>query len=137
MKKSIKVLLRFGQNTASEPMIYYLAKDYDIIFSILQADIKPGVGGRTILELTGEEEALHRGLEYASSLGVAVKILTKAIVRDEESCVNCGACTAVCTHHALTIDPVTALLNYDNSNCVMCEMCVSACPTGAVRTDFA
>ena len=137
MKRSVKVLLRFDQSSASEPMIYYLAKDYDIVFSILQADIRPGEGGRTILELTGEEEDIRKGLEYASSRGVSVKTLTKAIVWDELSCVHCGTCTAVCTHQALSLDPVSATLSFNNENCIVCEMCVSACPTNSVRTDFA
>lgn len=137
MEKSVKVLLKFNPDSASDPMIYYLAKDYNIIFSILQADIKPGEGGRTILELKGEEDDIRRGLDYAESCGVSVRTLTKAIVYNELSCVHCGACTAVCLHKALTMDPVTATLSFNNENCVVCEMCVSACPTNSVSTDFA
>lgn len=84
MEKSIKVRLKFDANSASKPMIYYFARNFDVVFSILQADIRPGTGGRTIMELRGEEDALERSLEYARSQGVDVKILSKAVVWNEK-----------------------------------------------------
>jgi len=137
MEKTIKLLLKFDENSINTPLIYQLSRDYDLIFSILQADIKPGKGGRTILELKGEEENLRRGLEYANSCKVESKILSKAIVWDDLNCVHCGACTAVCQQKALHMDPETATLSFDNEKCVVCEMCVSACPTNSIVTDFA
>ena len=136
MQKSIKVRLRFDALSASKPMIYYLAKDYGIVFSILQADIRPGVGGRTIMEMTGEEADIERSLAFAKDQGVDVKILSKAVVWNNETCVHCGACTAVCVPKALSLDPGTTELCFDNAACVVCEMCIGACPTGSIRVDL-
>ena len=136
MEKTVKVRFRFDADSASKPMIFYLARDYNIVFSILQADIKPGEGGRIIMDLRGEEEDIAKGLDYAVSCGVNVKTLTKAIVWNDKTCVHCGTCTAVCTHRALVLDSETAQLSYNNENCVVCEMCVPTCPTGAISTDI-
>jgi ferredoxin len=136
MEKTIKVRLKFDANSASQPMIYYFAKNFDIVFSILQADIRPGTGGRTIMEITGEEANIERSLDFARERGVDVKILSKAVVWNEKTCVHCGACTAVCQPKALSLDAATAELSFNNASCVVCEMCIGACPTGSIRVDL-
>ena len=47
-------------------------------------------------------------------------------------CVHCGACTAVCSTDALTIDNSTALLNFAKEKCTLCEQCIIACPLRAI-----
>ncbi len=137
METSVVVRFKFDSDSASNPMICYLAKDYDLVFSLLQADVRPGLGGICILKITGDEEDIRRGLEFAEESGVKTRLLSKSIILDSDSCVDCGACTAVCLQKALTLDPVTAEVLFDNEKCVVCEMCVHACPTNSLRADFA
>lgn len=134
--KSVKVLMKFAANSEEKPLAYILATRFGIEFSILQADIRSGEGGRMIMDLKGEAEALEKALRFAEAEGVVVTVLSRAVHWDNEVCVHCGACTAVCTRKALSLDPVTAELRYDNDKCVACEMCTHACPTGAMRADF-
>ncbi len=136
MPKSVKVRLKFNTRDTEKPFVHLFATEFGLIFSILQADITPGQGGRMILDLTGEAENIDRALEFALSRGVRVKILSKAIVWNDQTCVHCGSCTAVCLHKALTLDPETAELRFNNENCVVCEMCLKACPTGALKVDI-
>lgn len=137
MEKSVVVRFKFDTDSASNPMICYLARDYHLVFSLLQADVRPGFGGICILKLTGEEEDIRKGLEFAENCGVKARLLSKSIILDSDSCVDCGACTAVCIHKALTLDPVTWEVVFDNEKCVVCEMCTHACPTNSLRADFA
>ena len=68
-----------------------------------------------------------------------------AIVRDQNKCIVCRRCVAVCDHiqttsviqarnrgFNTTIGPI-----YDKSlndvSCIMCGQCIQACPTGAIR----
>ena len=136
MVKSVKVRLKFQTSETDKPFVHLFATRFNLVFSILQADIIPGKGGRMIMDLSGEAEDIDKALEYASENGVKVKILSKAIVWNEQTCVHCGACTAVCMNKALTLDPVTAELKFDNEKCVVCEMCTIACPTGAIKVDI-
>ena len=48
---------------------------------------------------------------------------------DDESCIACGQCKAVCIRDNIEIDEVA----YETgSNCFECGQCMAICPTGAV-----
>lgn len=134
--KSIKVLLQYPIAETNSPVIWMFATKYNVWFSILQADVQPGQGGRLILDLTGEEESLAEALDYARSVNVSVSILSKSVEWDEDLCVHCGTCTAACPTKALTINQDSAELCFDNERCVVCELCTRVCTTGAMKVAF-
>lgn len=136
MKKSVKVLLKFRVHETDKPIAWLFATKYNLCFSILQSDIRAGFGGQLIMDLTGEEEDISAALAFARGENVETRILSRTVCWDDEVCVHCGACTAVCIGGALSLDPVTASLSFDNSKCVACEMCTHACPTGAMRVEL-
>lgn len=131
--KSVKVLLKFAVGEVDKPLTWTFAKEYNIRFSILQADIRSGQGGRLIMDLNGRQEDIENALAFARSQNVGVTVLSRSVRWDEDVCVHCGACTAVCNRKALTLDPATAELRFDNERCTVCEMCIHACPTGAMH----
>lgn len=49
-----------------------------------------------------------------------------------ESCVDCGACTAVCVSGALRMEPESSRLVYSRAHCTGCGRCSKACPLGAI-----
>jgi pyruvate formate lyase activating enzyme len=51
------------------------------------------------------------------------------IQRDEERCIACGTCTAVCKQGVAR----NTMEKEDTSNCILCGECVEACPTSARR----
>ncbi len=134
--KSVKVLLKFPSGQADMPVAWKFATEYGLEFSILQADIRPDRGGRCIMDITGEPENIEDALYYCRHANVQVTVLSRTMVWDDECCVHCGACTAVCSKKALSLDKETAELRFDNSKCIVCEMCIPACPTGAMRVDL-
>jgi ABC-type methionine transport system ATPase subunit len=93
MQKSVKVRLQFNTSDTEKPFVHLFATKFGLVFSILQADIMPGRGGRMIMDLTGEAEDIERALAYATERNVWVKILSKAIVWNDAASVHCGACT--------------------------------------------
>lgn len=135
MKKA-KIMLKFPVHETSKSIAWSFAVEYGLKFSILQADIRAGRGGRIIMDISGEEEDIARAVAFARSENVEVQLLSRVVCWENNVCVHCGACTAVCTSKALTLDPVTSELNFDNSRCLACEMCTQACPTGAMHVDF-
>jgi ferredoxin len=129
---SKNVLLIFKQNIMYRPIIYRLATEYGIIFNVLEAKILPKQEGRLILELSGADEDLARGIAYLEEELVQVEVLADKMHRDEERCVDCGACTAVCRTDALAIDRATMEVCFHPERCVACGLCILACPVKAM-----
>lgn len=129
---STNVLLIFNQRIMYRPIIYRLAGDFNIIFNVLEAKILPKQEGRIILELQGEEENLARCIEYLKKEQVQVEVLADKMHRDEDRCIHCGACTAVCRTDALAIDRATMEVVFTPEKCVACGLCIVACPVKAM-----
>lgn len=51
----------------------------------------------------------------------------------ENKCVHCGACLAVCFSQALSQDRVTAKVFFNRQSCLNCGACVEACPLKAIQ----
>ncbi len=131
-----KIVLRFTKKTWDKPIVYRLAKDYNLTFNILKASVFPRQESLMVLELSGTEEDYHRGIEYLMSKGIVVEPIEHDITRDDERCVHCGACTAVCPTEALSVVRETMEVAFDPEKCVGCEICVKACPVRAMKATF-
>ncbi|MEW6572514.1 MAG: NIL domain-containing protein [Bacillota bacterium] len=126
-----KVVLRFPAAIADKPIIFHLVKDYDLMINILKANINPHKEGTMVLDVTGEKAV--EGLEFLRRQGVVVQPLTEEIVRNEEQCTHCGACTAICPSGALYMERPSMLVRFDSESCVVCQLCVRACPVRAME----
>jgi ferredoxin len=132
MELSTNVLLVFRQDVMYQPVIYRLAREFDLLFNILEAKILPRREGRLILELRGPPAAVARGIKYLEESGVEVTSIADNISRDEERCVHCGACTAVCRTSALALDPLSQEVQFLPEKCAACGQCETACPMHAL-----
>lgn len=126
-----KIVLRFGANISDKPVIYRLVKDYDLVVNIVKANVNPQKEGTMVLELTGDR--CEQGLDYLRTQGVSVQSLNSEIVRNEEKCVMCGACTAICPTGALFLERPSMEVHFNGDNCVVCQLCVKACPMRAME----
>jgi ferredoxin len=131
LKKGL--VLRFPPEIVDQPIVYRLVKDFNLVFNILKAMITPGKEGIMILELSGDRENLEKGLNYLKDVGVDVKTIAQQVAKNEEVCIHCGACTAVCPTGALFVDRQTFQVIYNPEKCTACGFCVSACITKAME----
>ncbi|MEE9191249.1 MAG: NIL domain-containing protein [Candidatus Aerophobetes bacterium] len=67
-----KITLTFPQELIKEPVIFRVAKQFDLVPNIRRAKITETVGEVT-LELRGSEENLERGIKHLEQLGVKVE----------------------------------------------------------------
>jgi ferredoxin len=125
--------LKFPPDIVDKPIVYKLVKDYDLIFNILKATITPGKEGIMIMELEGTPEKVKNGLEYLKKIGVEVRPLEQQIIKNEEVCIHCGSCTAVCPTSALYVDRESFKILFDPQKCTACEFCVAVCITKAME----
>ncbi|OGW61011.1 MAG: ferredoxin [Nitrospirae bacterium RBG_16_64_22] len=74
-----RVRLTFPQELITEPVIYTMAKRFDIMPNIRRAKVTETVG-EVVLELVGEEQSLDKGVAYLVERGVKVEDLPGDIV---------------------------------------------------------
>ena len=134
MKK--RFIIRFKRNTIDKPVVYRLAKDYDLVFNILRANVSPKADSIMVLEIEGEKENFEKGIRYLKDMGLDLEPIEQDINRDEQKCVHCGVCTSVCPPNALYIDRESMKVAFDYENCVACEHCVKVCPVKAMNVFF-
>ena len=67
-----RLKLIFGPAMVKEPVIYQLGKQFALVTNIRRADVTRDQGW-VLLEITGEQEELDRGVAYLESRGVKVE----------------------------------------------------------------
>ena len=107
---SKRLVLRFPPRLVGEPIVCRLVRERDLAFNILKASVTPEEAGLLVLEITGDEAACRDGVDYLTHSGVDVTPLREDVVRDEDRCTHCGACTAVCPSDALALDLLTSTI---------------------------
>ena len=128
--------LRFPKKVVNEPIVVDLVKKFDLTFNILKATVYPRKEGFMVLELRGHRKNYQKGIRYLKDIGIKVESIGQDIRRDEETCFQCGACTAVCPTGALHIKRPEMEVIFDKEKCSACELCVAACPARAMVVKF-
>ena len=70
-----RVTLVFPQDQIKEPVVFTMAKKYNIVPNIRRARVTESVGEMT-LELEGDEKDLEKGIKYLESRGLKVEPVT-------------------------------------------------------------
>ena len=70
----MKIKLTFPQELVKEPVLFTIAKKFDIMPNIRRAKVTETVG-EVVLELEGTEENVNSGIEYMKQQGVDVELV--------------------------------------------------------------
>ena len=133
-KKLRKVIyLTFPSESPNKPVVCDLARVYGLVFSILKAQITPRHEGQMTMDIAGPADAFAAGMAYLKEQGIGVTPAAQRISRNEESCIHCGVCTALCPTKALRLNIETRLVEFDNEACSACGMCTNVCPVAAME----
>jgi len=71
-----QVMLTFASESISEPIIYTLGQQFNIVTNIRQAELAEDRGW-IVLELDGKDKDIEAGLTWAISKGVRVDPVSK------------------------------------------------------------
>jgi len=78
MKKRVK--LTFPQNLIREPVIFTMAKKYDVMPNIRRARVTDTIG-EMILELDGADENVEKGIQTLKEQGIEVELIEGDIIQ--------------------------------------------------------
>lgn len=70
MKRRVKLI--FPSDLITEPIIYLMSKNYEVVTNIRRANVTSDIGW-VVLEVDGEENVVNRALEWVKDKGVVVE----------------------------------------------------------------
>jgi len=127
----------FPRSATEMPVVTHLVRDYDLEVNIYRAMVTPEEEGYLVIDVTGTDENIEQGTDYARDLGIVVNDREKGLTWDENLCTHCGNCLSHCPTRALTLaDPATRRITYQEHLCVECLNCIENCPYGACSSIF-
>lgn len=77
MKRRVK--LTFPQHLIKEPVIFNMAKKFDVLPNIRRARVTDTVG-EMVLELDGEEEKIEEGIQSLKDQGIEVELIEGDVI---------------------------------------------------------
>jgi len=132
-----KLMLFFPRCECEKPIIYHLVKDHNLIVNVYRAKVTPEEEGYLVLDVTGTEEDIQKGMDFVKTFNVSINYTGKGVTVDEEQCTHCGHCITHCPTRALHIaDIATREVVYSESKCIECMACIHVCPFDACASAF-
>ncbi len=128
--------LSFPCEVSGTPVISNLTRLYDVTFNILQAQITPRKEGFMTLEIAGSRENCMQAIEYLRGQSITVSDPAQRISRNEDSCMHCGMCLAVCPRGSLFMNRAEHTVGFDVELCSACGLCTKVCPVGAMAVEL-
>jgi ferredoxin len=121
-----KYVLKFPQDIVENPILSETILETGVLMNILRAKVDYNEG-TVVVSITGDEEAQKRVVDLLKKKGVDVSRLKKSVVNEEEKCISCGACIAVCPAGAISFNK-NKEIEIERDRCHRCGVCVEACP---------
>ena len=128
------VHLTFPPAISGAPLVCNLTRLFDSISTSVPPD--HAAAGRFFDSRTvGLTRCLRQGDRLPAGEGRTGSPVAQRIWHNEDKCMQCGMCTALCPSSALTVDIKTRLLAFDKEKCTVCARCIRICPVGAMQMD--
>jgi len=132
-----KLMLFFPRWESEKPIIYHLVKDHNLVVNVYRARITPEEEGYLLLDVTGTEGDIQRGIDFVRTFDVTINDTDKGVARDKDRCTHCGHCVVHCPTGALyIIVEATREVGYSEEDCIECLACIRVCPYAACASTF-
>jgi ferredoxin len=132
-----RVMFSFPKSETEKPIVYNLVKNYNLVINIFRAKVTPEEYGYLVLDLSGSEQDIRRGIEYVQTFKVDVDEAGVGVRWDVQKCTHCGNCLPHCPTKALRFsDAASRTVAFYPGDCVECLSCLQNCPFGACSSLF-
>jgi len=128
----MKLLLTFSRKGRTgpgrEPVIARVVKETGVLINVEKANID-SMAGEVLIDVP--DSSADQVRQHLEELGVSVHVMETGIARNEEECIDCGACISICPQEVFSFDEEWQL-QVRSERCVLCGKCIQACPHGAL-----
>jgi len=131
----VNIHLRFPSGISTDPVVCHLTRIFDLDFNITKAQMSSRKDGYMVLELLGSAQKIAEACAYLEQKGIIVSPAAQRIKRNEDKCVECGLCTAICPTLSLHMNEARNLV-FDTEKCIVCGRCIKVCPSKAMEADI-
>ena len=132
-----KFLLYFPKSETEKPIVYHLVRDFNLKVNIFRAKVTPEEYGYLVLDVTGSDEDIAKGLEFVKDFNVQISESDRGLAWDAEKCTSCGVCLPHCPTDALHVESEhSRKVIFDSNLCIDCLSCIKNCPFGACSSIF-
>jgi NAD-dependent dihydropyrimidine dehydrogenase PreA subunit len=125
----MKAWLYFSPKMVNKAVITDMIKNFDVSFNILRADIN-SQGGKMLIDITGK--GAEDGISYIENEGIVVSRIKRVVKKDEDICIDCGACVSLCPVRAISLESDWTV-EVNDKECIGCKLCTYSCPTKAIK----
>lgn len=125
----MKIKIIIPTDKIQDPIIAESMVETKVLLNIMVANID-STYGELISDV--EDSQFNKIKKALEARGAVVSVLDQPITRDEEECVDCGACISVCPMKVYSFDEEWNLC-VDEKKCIQCGMCIKMCPHGALK----
>ena len=130
MPDLVRVMLRFSKEIVDRPITSQVILEQGTPVNILSAHMNQQ-GGEILVDI--ESAQAEKVIKAFRDKGVTVDV-RKLVEKDDDKCIDCGACVSICPMDALTFDEIhTVVLDEEKCNGITCGLCVDACTQKAIR----
>lgn len=130
-------MLSFPKSETEKPIVSHLVKEFDLVINIFRAKVTPEEFGYLVLDVSGSDEDIRRGMDYVRTFNVEVNEAGVGVTWDKAKCTHCGNCLPHCPTNALRIEEAaTRAVSFHPGDCVECLACLTNCPFGACSSLF-
>ena len=125
----MKIILHVTPDITPRPLIAEVILETGTLLNIDRADVKPK-GGEVVIDVPQDECELV--VAAFKKRGATITCLKQPIIKDDDECINCGACISVCPTGVISFrDDWSVQMDVDK--CVQCGACVTMCPQAALK----
>lgn len=122
------IKINIAANIVTKPILAESILETGALLNISQAHFDP-TRGEVVAEIPSEQ--FRKIKNSLVSRGAEVVVLDTPISRDEEECVECGACISVCPVKVFSFSDEWDL-EVDSDKCIQCGTCIKMCPHNAL-----
>jgi len=124
----MKITLHTTPDNSQTPLIAEVILETNVLLNIDWAGVKPK-GGEVVIDVPQDE--CERVVAAFEKRGATITALEQPVIKDDDECVNCGACISVCPTGVISFRDDWSV-QMDQDKCVQCGACVTMCPHGAL-----